>query len=84
MPRLVTYDKPVFVDGSVVPAGTPFEVPGDAKLEDGMAEFKGQKPARAAADPGQQSLSEITAQGGVGEPPPSGVAPAKAPAKSKA
>jgi hypothetical protein len=87
MGRLVVSDKASFVGGSVVPAGTPFEVPEDAKLEAGTTEYKGQKPAaQAPADDGTQSLSSITKQGGVGQPPPglpAGKAPAKAPAKGK-
>lgn len=44
----VIADRMVFIGGSRVPAGTPFEVADDAKLEPGMTEVS--KPA-AKAEP---------------------------------
>ena len=60
--KLVISDRMVFVGGSRVPAGTPFEVEDDAKLEDGMT-FVDQPKAKAAkADGGEpKTLSDITA-----------------------
>lgn len=45
----VISDRMVFIGGSRVPAGTPFDVEDDAKLEPGMAEVS--KPEAKAAEP---------------------------------
>jgi len=91
MARLVVSDKPSFVGGSVVPAGTPFEVPEDAKLEAGTVEWRSkaaaeQKAPQAPQVPTPTSMSGINAQGGVlGDLAPAGKpAATKAPARGKA
>ena len=61
--KTVISDRMVFVGGSRVPAGTPFEVEDDAKLEPGMTEVD--KPEAKAAEPKQKAepktLSELAA-----------------------
>lgn len=47
--KTVISDRMVFVGGSRVPAGTPFEVEDDANLEPGMAEVG--KPKAKGAEP---------------------------------
>lgn len=61
--KTVISDQMVFVGGSRVPAGQPFEVEDDAKLEPGMTEVD--KPKAKAAEPklkGEpQTLAELAA-----------------------
>jgi hypothetical protein len=62
----VISDRMVFVGGSRVPAGTPFDVVDDAKLEPGMTEV-GKPKAKAKAEPKAEpkdepkTLADITA-----------------------
>jgi hypothetical protein len=59
--KTVICDRMVFIGGSRVPAGTPFEVEDDAKLEDGMAEVS--KPKAKASEPKEEpeTLAELAA-----------------------
>lgn len=60
--KTVISDQMVFVGGSRVPAGTPFEVEDDAKLEPGMTEVS--KPAAKAepkAKDEPKTLAEVAA-----------------------
>lgn len=61
--KTVISDRMVFVGGSRVPAGTPFEVEDDAKLEPGMTEVD--KPKAKSAEPKAKdepkTLSEVAA-----------------------
>jgi hypothetical protein len=58
----VISDRMVFVGGSRVPAGTPFEVEDDAKLEAGMTEVdKPEAKAKAEAKAEPQTLAEVAA-----------------------
>jgi hypothetical protein len=60
--KLVISDRMVFVGGSRVPAGTPFEVEDDATLEPGMAFMDKPKAKSVKADVGEpKTLSDITA-----------------------
>ncbi len=60
--KTVIYDQVVFVGGSRVPAGTPFKVPDDAKLEPGMTEVdKPEAKAEAVANSDPQTLAEVAA-----------------------
>jgi hypothetical protein len=62
----VICDRMVFVGGSRIPAGTPFEVADDSKLEPGMAEV-GKPEAKAAEPKGKgkepKTLAEMAAAG---------------------
>lgn len=61
--KTVISDQMVFIGGSRVPAGTPFEVEDDAKLEPGMTEVD--KPKAKAAEPKSKdepkTLAEVAA-----------------------
>ena len=59
----VIADRMVFVGGSRIPAGTPFEVADDATLEPGMAEVDKPQAKSAKAEPKAepQTLADITA-----------------------
>lgn len=46
----VTHTRMVFIGGSRVPAGTPFEVADDAVLETGMVKVEAEAPAKGKAD----------------------------------
>jgi hypothetical protein len=58
----VIADRMVFIGGSRVPAGTPFDVADDAKLEPGMTEVD--KPKAKAKDEAKEepkTMADITA-----------------------
>lgn len=60
--KTVICDRMVFVGGSRVPAGKPFKVPKDAKLEPGMTEVEmPEAKAEAEATSEPQTLAEVTA-----------------------
>jgi hypothetical protein len=60
--KTVIADQMVFVGGSRVPAGVPFEVEDDAKLEPGMVEVEKPKAKSAKAESSEpQTLAEVAA-----------------------
>jgi hypothetical protein len=63
--KTVISDQMVFIGGSRVPAGTPFEVEDDAKLESGMTEVD--KPAAKAAEPKPKDEPKTLAEIGAAE-----------------
>lgn len=68
--KTVIADRMVFINGTRVPAGTPFEVPDKAKLEPGMAYVEKRKAEAKATAPGEpQTLAEVAAAEAEGTEP---------------